>query len=93
MTNIVSKPDYGSVLIDGGVATDRFQEFLDDIEEILSGVIFGSQVSLKSYKVAELPPVTTLSGLIFITDEVDGAVPAFSDGTSWRRVTDRKIVS
>jgi hypothetical protein len=31
--------------------------------------------------------------LIYVSDEVGGAVPAFSDGTNWRRVTDRAIVS
>lgn len=33
------------------------------------------------------------SALIFVADEAGGAVPAFSDGTNWRRVTDRSIVS
>lgn len=31
--------------------------------------------------------------LVYVTDETGGAVPAFSDGTNWRRVTDRAIVS
>lgn len=31
--------------------------------------------------------------LIYVSDEAGGAVPAFSDGTNWRRVTDRAIVS
>jgi hypothetical protein len=30
---------------------------------------------------------------IVVTDEAGGAVMAFSDGTNWRRVTDRAIVS
>lgn len=47
---------------------------------------------LKSYTVATLP--TGEAGeLIFVTDETGGAVPAFSDGTDWRRVTDRAVVS
>jgi hypothetical protein len=29
----------------------------------------------------------------FCTDETGGAVPVFSDGTNWRRVTDRAIIS
>tara|TARA_R110002153_G_scaffold274298_2_gene448194 strand:+ start:13298 stop:13558 length:261 start_codon:yes stop_codon:yes gene_type:complete len=32
-------------------------------------------------------------GLVYISDEVGGAVPAFADGTNWRRVTDRAVVS
>lgn len=31
--------------------------------------------------------------LIYVTDETGGAVPAFSDGTNFRRVTDRAVVS
>ena len=34
-----------------------------------------------------------ITGLVFVTDETGGAVPAFSDGTVWRRVTDRVVVS
>lgn len=33
------------------------------------------------------------SSMIFVNDEAGGAVLAFSDGTNWRRVTDRAIVS
>ncbi len=31
--------------------------------------------------------------MVFVTDENGGAVPAFSDGSDWRRVTDRAVVS
>ena len=31
--------------------------------------------------------------LIYVSDETGGSVIAFSDGTDWRRVTDRAIVS
>lgn len=31
--------------------------------------------------------------IIFVTDETGGAVLAFSDGTDWRRVTDRAVIS
>lgn len=50
-------------------------------------------VELTSYTVAKLPRVGKNPGLIFVSDETGGAVPAFSDGTNWRRVTDRAIVS
>lgn len=49
---------------------------------------------LPSFTVATLPSATTNTGaMIFVSDESGGAVPAFSDGTNWRRVTDRTIVS
>ena len=31
--------------------------------------------------------------LIFVSNEIGGAVVAFNDGIHWRRVTDRSIVS
>lgn len=49
---------------------------------------------LSSYAVANAPDATLYTGgLIYVTDETGGAVPAFSDGTNWRRVTDRAVVS
>lgn len=49
---------------------------------------------LPTFDVADLPgPANSRYGLIFVLDESGGAVPAFSDGANWRRVTDRAIVS
>lgn len=31
--------------------------------------------------------------MIYVSDETGGAVPCFSDGTNWRRVTDRAVAS
>jgi hypothetical protein len=31
--------------------------------------------------------------MIYVSDETGGAVMAFSDGSNWRRITDRAIVS
>jgi hypothetical protein len=49
--------------------------------------------TLISYTVATLPSATTVGQMIYVTDETGGAVPAFSDGTNFRRVTDRAVVS
>lgn len=49
---------------------------------------------LKSYTVAGVPSAATYAqGLIYVSNEVGGAVPAFSDGANWRRVTDRAVIS
>jgi hypothetical protein len=48
---------------------------------------------LPSYNVAQLPSASPAGQMIFVPDETGGAVPAFSDGANWRRVTDRNIVS
>lgn len=54
-----------------------------------SGILF-----LQSYTVATLPNAATNAlGMIHVSNESGGAVMAFSDGTNWRRVTDRAIVS
>jgi len=82
-------------------ATQEFQVYLDDLESLLNKAIsditalqvVDPQVDLVSYTVVTLPSVTATPGIIFVSDETDGSVPAFSDGVSWRRVTDRAIVS
>ena len=45
-----------------------------------------------SYRVAELP-MAEAGSMVFVSNESGGAVLAFYDGTNWRRVTDRAIVS
>ncbi len=56
-------------------------------------------IVINGFTVASLPPASewgdtsTFSSIIYITDETGGSIPAFSDGTDWRRVTDRAIVS
>ena len=52
-----------------------------------------SNFTLPSYTVATLPSAVIAGQMIFVTNESGGSVPAFSDGTNWRRVTDRAIVS
>ena len=47
-----------------------------------------------SYTVAGVPSASgRTGGMIFISNETGGAVTAFSDGTNWRRVTDREVIS
>mgnify|MGYP005989194997 CR=1 FL=1 len=71
-----------NVPTDGSITSDK-----------LSGVLEMPDVlKVKSYTVSTLPTVVA-GGVIFVTDETGGAVLAFSDGTNWRRSTDRTIVS
>ncbi len=54
----------------------------------------GGALRVGSYAKASLPAASAGAGqIIHVSDEAGGAVLAFSDGTSWRRVTDRAIVS
>jgi hypothetical protein len=63
--------------------------------ESTSGIITPSLLLLPSYTVAELGSLTASPAgqFVFCTNESGGSIPAFSDGTNWRRVTDRAIVS
>lgn len=104
MAELVTKPDHGSFIgklikneqtQSSVIATETFQNFLDDLEVKLNESLFGTSVKLIPYTVATLPevPDAATPGLIFVSDESGGAVPAFSDGTDWRRVTDRAVIS
>jgi hypothetical protein len=96
---IVTKPDLGSsVAVDKNgrplPITQEFQAFFDDLEEKLNSFLFGEAVILEDYAVADLPDATEHeAGMVYVADESGGAVPAFSDGVNWRRVTDRAIVT
>lgn len=57
--------------------------------------IFTGYVRLPSYTVATVPSASTAGAgaEIYVSNESGGAVTAFSDGTNWRRVTDRAVIS
>jgi hypothetical protein len=68
----------------------------------LSRRVGDGPILIQGYAVAGLPDAaewgTTsstdpFSSLIYVYDETGGATLAFSDGTNWRRVQDRAIVS
>lgn len=51
---------------------------------------------MKSYTVAQATGLGASNhtlGFIWISDETGGAQPAYSDGTNWRRFSDRTIIS
>lgn len=55
----------------------------------------GNDVKHRSFTVATVPSASSAGAgtMIYVSNESGGAVPAFSDGTNWRRVTDRAIIS
>jgi len=88
--------DYGSItttanmLIDYGLVTATgTQPGFGDFEYI--NEIVGPTGD--SFQVASLPNATQPGQLIYVTNETGGAVMAFSDGSNWRRITDRVVVS
>lgn len=80
-------------------------DWLADVVTRIETVIRTAQSSAKlipSFTVANLPQAAEWQSgnakygytrMIYVSNEAGGAVPAFSDGTNWRRVTDRAIVS
>lgn len=94
MSALVAKPYHGATLITEDKATDALQLWFDELETQLNRNLLGDVVQLPSYTVAELGQVEPPAGAqAFVTNEVDGAVPAFFDGTVWRRGTDRAEIS
>jgi hypothetical protein len=64
---------------------------LRDVVDWIFALRRGPQ-GLTLYSVSALPDAARWRGaLIHVRDESAGEVPAFSDGTNWRRVTDRAI--
>ena len=50
--------------------------------------------AMDAFTVAGLPAASVPPyRMVVVTNEAGGLVPAFNDGTNWRRVTDRAIVS
>jgi len=63
---------------------------LDPVSEIIND----APMKLVNKTVAQLSSlVSSVGAMVFVTNETGGAVPAFYDGTNWRRVTDRSVVS
>lgn len=97
---IASRPRHGDTIGLGPdseaiVSSQALQLYLDDIAQRLNDYLLGHAVRIPSYTVATLPDVPPAQepALIYVSDETGGAVVAFSDGTNFRRVTDRAIVS
>lgn len=61
------------------------------VTQILAG---NRPLQLAAHTVAGLPDAAAWKHCtVVVTDEAGGAVTAFSDGTNWRRSTDRAVVS
>jgi hypothetical protein len=78
---------------DLGLVTEAVTAESDLGTLVISGLIYPDQFVLPVYTVGTLPSATPAAQMIYVSNETGGAVPAFSDGTNWRRVTDRAIVS
>ena len=78
---------------DLGLVTAAVESEADLGTLVTSGLIYPDQFVLPSYTTSTLPSATVSGAMIYVTNESGGAVPAFADGTNWRRVTDRAIIT
>lgn len=97
--NFDNDSDFG-LITDGVIDSDNLDEIIDAVVDsydfgllVLSGIISPDTLILPSFTVSTLPTANPAGQMLFVTDETGGSVPAFSDGTNFRRVTDRQIVS
>ena len=76
----------------------------DELVPSGSGIVFDGRSALtptwegfikpQAFTVATLPVASAYPGtVVYVSDETGGATLAFSDGTDWRRVQDRVVVS
>lgn len=63
------------------------------VDQTTGRLTAGAPLTLRSYTVATLPAASPAGQLIYVSNESAGPTPAFSDGTAWRRVADRAVVS
>ena len=78
---------------DLGLVTDAVTAEADLGTLVTSGLIYPDQFVLPSFTANTLPSAAIAGAMIYVTNETGGPVPAFADGTNWRRVTDRAIVT
>lgn len=85
---ITEQTDHGERIIEEGKATPRLQAYFDAVTLDLN------EHKLPGYTVLTVPDATKSErAMIYVSDETGGATIAFSDGTNWRRVQDRAIIS
>lgn len=78
-------PETGNLTLEWGVYLEGLEKKIATLE--------AASAQPASYTVATLPSASPAGRTIYVSDEAGGAVIAFSDGTAWRRLTDRAIVS
>jgi hypothetical protein len=93
-TTDASALDTGTLRTLGGASISK-KLYVGDLINVAGTVVVDANghLGLRSYTVATLPSAAAAARMIYVSDEAGGATPAFSDGTNWRRVSDRAIVS
>ncbi len=84
--NVDQEDDLGLVTLTANQAGDLGTVTVD-------GYVTPGVFILPTHSVNNLPNPAPAAQVIYVSDESGGAVMAFSDGTNWRRCTDRAIVT
>jgi len=78
---------------DLGLITESVTSQTDLGEIVISGVFYPSQLVIPSYTVSTLPSATIPAQMIYVSNATGGSITAFSDGTNWRRTSDRSVIN
>lgn len=74
-----------------GAVSAPWHQFFDRLVKMLS---LSRPWELPSYTVAGVPVAAEHEGsIVYVSNEAGGKTLAFSDGTNWRRVQDRNVIS
>jgi hypothetical protein len=77
-----------------GAWTNRtMAQLAADLASSFATLSVAGPVKIGGYTVAALPSASPAAQIVYVSNESGGAVLAFSDGTNWRRVSDRAVVS
>lgn len=87
--------DYGQIVKAQGAAAVTLGNELGNGATITNAEVNClAPMRLPTFTVAGLPLASSYArAVVYVSNESGGAVLAFSDGTNWRRVTDRNVVS
>lgn len=66
---------------------------VDTFSRAIASAFSSEPHELPSFLKTALPAVVPAGRLIYVSDATGGAVPAFSDGVNWLRVTDRTVIN
>jgi hypothetical protein len=78
---------------DLGLITVTLSAQSDLGEIVISGVFYPTQLVIPSFTVSTLPSATIPAQMIYVSNATGGAITAFSDGTNWRRTSDRSVIN
>lgn len=67
--------------------------YMDIFASAIADAFAATPHELPSTTVGGLPSASPAGRLLYVSNASGGAVPAFSDGSDWRRVTDRVVVT